>query len=118
MYDDNGDEVFQHKDLYTCSFIDSEFLAFGLNEENALDYFKRSPFYTDHYSFSYEIQNNEPSYEFYKIVKKRTHKVNEEESKEEIVAIYYCIQGRIYQCPDLYSLLKYRMVSHGFCSHF
>lgn len=109
-YDNVSDEAFQHVDLYGCSFFDGEFLASGLNEENALDYFKRSPFFTDNPSFSYEPVFDGQSAEFFKIIKKWTHRESEEESKEEVVAVYYVIKGIIYQCPDLYSLLKYRMV--------
>lgn len=109
-YDNINDEAFQHIDLYGCSFIDGEFLANGLSEENALDYFKRSPFYSDNPSFSYEPVFNNQIADFFKIIKKWTHKESEEENKEEVVAVYYVVRGNIFQCPDLYSLLKYRMV--------
>lgn len=109
-YDNVSDEAFQHVDRYDCNYQDGALLTQGINKENALDYFRRSPFYTDNPSFSYEAVFDGQSADFFKIIKKWTHKESEEESKEEVVAVYYVLKGTIYQCPDLYSLLKYRMV--------
>ena len=45
MEDEENDVyIGSHKDLYATSFVDEEFLSTGLTKENALEYFRRSPF--------------------------------------------------------------------------
>lgn len=48
MEDEENDVyIGSHKDLYATSFVDEEFLSTGLTKENALEYFRRSPFYSE-----------------------------------------------------------------------
>ena len=109
MEDEENDVyIGSHKDLYATSFVDEEFLSTGLTKENALEYFRRSPFYSEGDLVELEGSDSSESCEFFKIVKYR--KDEQEKDGVALLAVYYVLRGTIYQCPDLYSLLKYRMV--------
>lgn len=103
-----------HVDMYATSFVDEEFLSKGLTLENALEYFRCSPFYSDGDVIEIEDKDAVESCEFFKIVKYPKHTMKGDEDTP--LAVYYVLRGTIYQCPDLYSLLKYRMVVCA-CSH-
>ncbi|KAM7459184.1 hypothetical protein BLSTO_00088 [Blastocystis sp. subtype 1] len=108
MEDEENDVyIGSHKDLYATSFVDEEFLSTGLTKENALEYFRRSPFYSEGDLVELEGSDSSESCEFFKIVKYR--KDEQEKDGVALLAVYYVLRGTIYQCPDLYSLLKYRM---------
>ena len=112
MEDEENDVyIGSHKDLYATSFVDEEFLSTGLTRENALEYFRRSPFYSEGDIIELEGSDPSDSCEFFKIVKYR--KDEQEKDGVALLAVYYVLRGTIYQCPDLYSLLKYRMVEQA-----
>ena len=105
-----SEDSFEHTDNYATSFIDEQFLSQGLSFDNALKYFSISPFYSEGEGISIELDDTTNRPDFFKIIKYWTHSGNGEEYVKDVVAVYYVINGTIYQCPDLYSLLKYRMV--------
>lgn len=47
---------------------------------------------------------------FFKIIKYFTHQIDGKGDVEKVVAVYYVLNGEIYQCPDLYSVAKFRLV--------
>ena len=84
-----------------------------LTKDNVIEYFKSSPFYTDSVNFRYEVEQLDDQNDgnaFFKIIKYFTHQSDEKGDVEKVVAVYYVLNGEIYQCPDLYSVAKFRLV--------
>ena len=93
---------------YSISFSDPIYKINGLTKENVITYFGRSEFYTDSEKAQYEVEQIDGD-KLFKIVKYYLHQTEEKGDVKEVAAVYYVLNGDIYQCPDLYSLAKYRL---------
>lgn len=100
-------------DRYSISFSDPIYKINGLTKENVITYFGRSEFYTDSEKAQYEVEEIDGD-KLFKIVKYYLHQTEEKGDVKEVAAVYYILNGDIYQCPDLYSLAKYRLVVLAF----
>ena len=119
MYDDvEDDSSLVHSDNYATSFVDETFIAQGLNVDTVEEYFRSSPFFQDGEGIHIEVSEVDHEKSFFVITKYWDHKREREKMQTDPVAVYYLIGGVIYQCPDLYTLLKYRLVlfcENGLC---
>lgn len=117
---------FPHLDRYNESFRDSDFFLTRTiqTEEDALQYFEKSYFYDNNSDFDYVVSDlniqaiQEYTQLFFKV--RKTMKIKDElnqKEEEKTIAVYYCLDGDIFQCPDLYSLIKYRLVHVCFFLH-
>ena len=121
--DDYTNELYQqeqsliHQDNYSIQHMDNAYHS-GERPTCQLveEIFRASPFCQIHDEASVNISVDQPddSKNFFIIKKTWRHRLENEEEHADIVAVYYCLDGRIYQCPDLGSLLKYRLVSYSF----
>ncbi|KAI8920550.1 MED6 mediator sub complex component-domain-containing protein [Entophlyctis helioformis] len=118
-------------DLTGVSFKDTAFLqAYGLNEFNVLDYFALSQFYDNsclneqlkmqarfnelqaHQLDRRQMRGLEFDLWYYThipslyVIRKQTR---HSPTKTELIAVYYIIEGTIYQAPSLYQLLSNRV---------
>jgi singapore isolate B (sub-type 7) whole genome shotgun sequence assembly, scaffold_1 len=111
MYDDvEDDSSLVHNDNYATSFVDETFITQGLNIDTVEEYFRSSPFFQDGEGIHIEVSEVDHEKSFFVITKYWDHKREREKMQTDPVAVYYLIGGVIYQCPDLYTLLKYRLV--------
>ena len=99
-----------HSDNYVTSLVDETFIAQGLNTDTVEEYFRSSPFFQDGDGIHIEVAEVDHEKSFFTITKYWDHQREREKMQTDPVAVYYLIGGVIYQCPDLYTLLKYRLV--------
>ena len=121
--DDYTNELYQqeqnliHQDDYTIQHEDP---AYRSEErptcQTVEEIFRASPFCQTHDEASVNISVDQPDESKYFFIIRKTwkHRLENEEEHTDTVAVYYCLDGRIYQCPDLSSILKYRLVSCSF----
>ncbi|TPX70466.1 hypothetical protein CcCBS67573_g06552 [Chytriomyces confervae] len=120
------------EDPLTVSFKDTEFLQmFGLNHDNVLDYFKLSPqFYDkrcineslamqkrfnslsdlDHRNMT-GIEYARHSYSYNPSLFVINKYYRHSPDKLDLLAVYYIVEGTIYQSPDLFTLLSNRLLT-------
>lgn len=126
------------EDVSTTCFKDVVWLqSFPLTADSILDYFSQSPFYDrscnnevlrmqSSYNSLFEKNHSQRLREMTSGFEYRTvaaalsqapglflvHKVQKlAESETKLLASYYVVDGVIYQCPDLYSLLNSRLTN-------
>ncbi|KAJ3328089.1 Mediator of RNA polymerase II transcription subunit 6 [Blyttiomyces sp. JEL0837] len=122
------------EDLTTVSFKDTTFLQlFGLHEHNALQYFALSPQFYDKNSINERIamqtrfnQLEAAQLDFramtgieyslgYFTYQPSLFVINKHyrhsPTKTDLLAVYYIVEGSIYQAPDLFSLISNRLLT-------
>ena len=112
--------------MIDTQYIDIQWLkTYGLGKNNVLDYFYTSPFFDltsnnelirtqavhpDHLvnltGLEYALDPDIPDQPNLFVIRKQ---YRESPRKEQILYLYYCVDGIIYQCPELLQLVRSRI---------
>lgn len=104
------EERLVHQDLYSIQHQDRSYFNSEPTCETVEEIFRASPFCQNEDCVDITVHQPDESKYFFIIRKEWRHGRDNEDEHTDTVAVYYCIGGTIYQCPDLSSLLKYRLV--------
>lgn len=102
-------------ELLSQVFFDEGWLLSNrLDQHTVLEYFMRSPFYSDNASAQkivFVIRSTGLEDRGLFIIESRAQA---SPSDSTLLSLYFCLQGRVYQCPDIHAVCEARVARAAF----